>query len=89
LSSAFDLRTAPFTFIGYMVTDYEGLVAMGEKFLEFFVTANSRNTANPTDVFATSTETGIGRAAPANEHIEINFRPRSMKEQWHPSMFHP
>jgi hypothetical protein len=77
----FDLRTAPFTGLGYMVTDYEGLVAVGNSFTELFVTANSGNASNPTDVFATSTETPIGRVEMLNEHVEINFRPRSIMEQ--------
>lgn len=81
LSSSFDLRTAPITGLGYMVTDYEGIVAVGESFLEFFVTTNSGNTANPTDVFATSTETGLGSAAVGRERVEINFRPRSAMER--------
>jgi len=84
LSAPFDLRTAPMTGLGYMVTDYEGLVAVGESFTELFVTANSGNTSNPTDVFATSTDTGIGSNARANDHVEINFHPRSLMEQWHP-----
>ena len=73
------------TLLGYMVTDYEGIVAVGESFMELFVAANSGNTSNPTDVFATSTETGIGGNARANEHVEINLHPRSLMEQWHPS----
>lgn len=83
LSSAFDLRTAPVTGLGYMVTDYEGLVPVGESFLELFVTANSGNSANPTDVFSTTTETGIGSAIAGNDHVEINFMPRTTFEQWH------
>jgi len=82
LSSSFDLRTAPFTGLGYMVTDYEGLVAAGNSFMEFFVTANSGNSSNPTDVFATSTETSIGSLEMSNEHVEINFLPRNIFEQW-------
>jgi Neuraminidase (sialidase) len=82
LSSSFDLRTAPFTGLGYMVTDYEGLVAAGNSFMEFFVTANSGNSSNPTDVFATSTETSIGSLEMRNEHVEINFLPRNIFEQW-------
>jgi BNR repeat-like domain len=84
LSASFDLRTAPMTLLGYMVTDYEGIAAVGESFMELFVAVNSGNTSNPTDVFATSTETGIGGNARANEHDEINLHPRSLMEQWHP-----
>jgi hypothetical protein len=64
-----------------MVTDYEGLVASGGSFVSFFVTANSGNTANPTDVFATSTEKGIGGNTSTNGHIEVNFHPLTVKEQ--------
>ena len=87
LSSPFDLRSAPYS-TGYMVTDYEGLVATGEKFLEFFVLANSGDTLNPTDVFATTTEKGVASAGQSREHVEINFRPRSVMEQWHPLSDH-
>ena len=89
LSSPFDLRTAPLTSLGYMVTDYEGLVAVGNSFTELFVAANSGNTANPTDVFATSTETSLGNAVAADGHVEINFLPRTTMEQRHPSGLHP
>ena len=89
LSASFDLRTAPLTGLGYMVSDYEGMVAAGGSFLEFYVIANSGATANPTDVYATSTETGIGANAMGNVigdgHLEINFDPRSVMEQRHPS----
>lgn len=85
LSTPFDLRTAPMTLLGYMVTDYEGLVAVGESFMELFVAANSGNASDPTDVFVTSTETGIGSDARANDHVEVNFQPRSLMEQWHPT----
>jgi BNR repeat protein len=81
LSSSFDLRTAPKTGLGYMVTDYEGLAASAESFLAFFVATNSGNTANPTDVFATSTEKGIGVNASTNAHVEVNFHPLTVMEQ--------
>jgi hypothetical protein len=64
-----------------MVTDYEGLAAAAESFLAFFVAANSGNTANPTDVFATSTEKGIGVNASTNAHVEVNFHPLTVMEQ--------
>jgi hypothetical protein len=83
LSAAFDLRTAPYTSVGYMVTDYEGIVAIGEKFMELFVTANSGNSTNPTDVFATTTEKGIGGQKHLSQHVEVNFRPRTLLEQRH------
>ena len=89
LSSPFDLRTAPFTGLGYMVTDYEGIVAIGSSFTELFVLANSGNTANPTDVFATSTEMPLGNMATPDGHVEVNFLPRGKMEQWHPKILHP
>ena len=84
LSSSFDLRTAPKTGLGYMVTDYEGLAASDESFLAFFVATNSGNTANPTDVFATSTEEGIGVNVSTNAHVEVNFHPLTVMEQRRP-----
>jgi Neuraminidase (sialidase) len=81
LSASFDLRNAPKTGLGYMVTDYEGLVASAESFVSFFVAANSGNTANPTDVFATSTEKGIGVNTSTNAHVEVNFHPLTVEEQ--------
>ena len=84
LSSSFDLRTAPQTGLGYMVTDYEGLAASDESFLAFFVAANSGNVANPTDVFATSTEEGIGVSVSTNAHVEVNFHPLTVMEQRRP-----
>jgi len=79
LAGPFDLRTAPFTSLGYMVTDYEGIVGLGDSFVSFFVQANSGNTANPTDVFAISSPPlGAAGAAPRNfnnGHVEINLHP--------------
>lgn len=56
--SSFDMRTAPDAG-GYFVGDYEGLTSAGGRFLPVFVTANSGNLANRTDVF--STAAGEGR----------------------------
>jgi hypothetical protein len=81
LSAPFDLRSAPKTSLGYVVTDYEGLAASANSFFAFFVTANDNNRANPTDVFVTSTESGIGVRARNNPGVEINFQPRTIKEQ--------
>ena len=53
VSGPFDMLTAPNS-RGYFVGDYEGLAASGEAFKAFFVAANSGNTANRTDVFATT-----------------------------------
>ena len=39
---------------GFFTGDYEGLAARGAAFVPFFVTANSGNTANRTDVFTTT-----------------------------------
>jgi hypothetical protein len=49
---SFDMRTAPDAG-GFFVGDYEGLTNIGD-FLPVFVTANSGNMANPTDVFSSS-----------------------------------
>jgi hypothetical protein len=51
-TTSFDMRTAPDAG-GFFVGDYEGLTPSAE-FTPFFVAANSGNTANRTDVFATS-----------------------------------
>ena len=50
---SFDMRTAPDA-RGFFVGDYEGLTSTGGRFLPVFVTANSGNLANRTDVFSTS-----------------------------------
>jgi hypothetical protein len=50
---SFDMRTAPDA-RGFFVGDYEGLTSADGRFLPVFVTANSGNLANPTDVFSTS-----------------------------------
>ncbi len=50
---SFDMRTAPFA-NGFFVGDYEGLTSAGGRFLPVFVTANSGNLANRTDVFSAS-----------------------------------
>ena len=50
----FNMKTAP-NARGFFVGDYEGLSAVGNSFLPFFVQANSGNTTNRTDVFSTST----------------------------------
>ena len=50
--ASFDMRTAPFAG-GFFVGDYEGLASIGTDFVPFFVQANSGDTANRTDAFAT------------------------------------
>jgi hypothetical protein len=51
LAGSFDMKTAPDA-EGFFVGDYEGLDAMGTKFVPLFVQTNSGNIANRTDVFA-------------------------------------
>jgi hypothetical protein len=53
LSGPFDLKTAP-NAGGFFLGDYQALGVIGTTFQPFFVTANSGNTANPTDVFTTT-----------------------------------
>jgi BNR/Asp-box repeat len=51
--SSFDDSTAPVA-RGYFLGDYQGLAHRGTTFVPFFVQTNSGNTANRTDVFATT-----------------------------------
>jgi len=53
VTGPFDMKTAP-NALGFFVGDYEGLDARGSSFVPFFAAANSGNTANRTDVFATT-----------------------------------
>jgi hypothetical protein len=57
----FDMRTAPFA-NGFFVGDYEGLTSIGRQFVPGFVTANSGNPDNPTDLFSTTVRPGFGRS---------------------------
>jgi len=50
LAASFDMKTAPFA-RGFFVGDYEVLGTVSTSFVPFFVTANSGNTSNRTDVF--------------------------------------
>jgi len=52
ITGPFDMLTAPFA-RGFFVGDYEALGVTGKSFIPFFVAANSGNTSNRTDVFAT------------------------------------
>ncbi|HLQ61236.1 MAG TPA: sialidase family protein, partial [Candidatus Acidoferrales bacterium] len=52
ITGSFDMLTAPFA-RGFFVGDYEALGVAGTTFIPFFVAANSGNTSNRTDVFAT------------------------------------
>jgi hypothetical protein len=54
VGGAFNIKTAP-NARGFFVGDYQGLSAVGNNFLPFFVQANSGNITNRTDVFGTST----------------------------------
>jgi hypothetical protein len=51
VSGSFDLDVAPVA-EGLFLGDYQGLGAIGETFVPFFVQTNDGNFANPTDVFA-------------------------------------
>ena len=53
LAGPFDMLTAP-NAAGFFVGDYEALDTSGTTFKPFFVQANSGNTSNRTDVFATT-----------------------------------
>jgi len=52
IAGPFDMKTAPDA-RGLFVGDYEGLTAVGNSFLPFFVQANSGNTSDRTDVYST------------------------------------
>jgi BNR repeat-like domain len=75
----FDLNSAPLTTEGNFIGDYQGFVAAGGDFLAFFAAASPGNPANPSSIFATSTEqTGDRRS---NDRIEINLHPRPYKPE--------
>lgn len=78
----FDLNSAPVTTEGDFIGDYQGLVAAGGDFLAFFAAANSGDAANPSSIFATSTEqTGDTRS---NGRTEINRHPHPYKPEGRP-----
>jgi hypothetical protein len=52
VAGPFDLTTAPVA-RGYFLGDYEGMAPSGNSFVLLFALANSGNTANRTDMFAT------------------------------------
>ena len=56
---SFDMRTAPDA-NGFFVGDYEGLTSADKRFLPVFVTANSGDLANRTDVFSTTVRATAG-----------------------------
>lgn len=78
LAPPFDLRTAPYS-DGYMVTDYEGLVAAGP-FVSLFIAANSGDVSNPTDVFTFSNGINADALLFTNPRIEVNPYPRAPGE---------
>ncbi len=80
LSPSFDMRTAPVTGLGFMISDYEGLVPVGNSFFSLFVATNSGNTSNRTDVFAISSE-AAGGGTENDGHVEVNSRPLPLAEQ--------
>jgi hypothetical protein len=53
VAGPFDIETAPVA-RGFFLGDYEGLDHVGSNFLSVFVQANSGNTSNRTDVFAST-----------------------------------
>jgi hypothetical protein len=53
-SASFDIGWAPTVPGSYFLGDYQGLAAAGNNFVPFFVQANTGDTANRTDVFATT-----------------------------------
>jgi hypothetical protein len=67
-SQPFDMRTAPDAG-GFFVGDYEGLTNTGNSFLPVFVTANSGNTANRTDVFSSSFSSSASSARSAKRKV--------------------
>src|SRR5581483_7228227 len=78
LGRAFDMRTAPQTGLGYMVTDYEGLAPVGSSFNSLFVMTNSGFTLNPTDavdLFSSPPDTTID-----TDRVEVNVFPRTIGE---------
>ena len=56
LAGSFDIEQAPAARgpFGYFLGEYEGLTSIGNLFLPLFVAVNNGNTANRTDVFATT-----------------------------------
>jgi len=54
IAGSFDMKWAPDSpGKGFFVGDYEGLTAVEDSFIPFFVQANSGNAANPSDVYST------------------------------------
>ncbi len=72
---SFDMRTAPDAG-GFFVGDYEGLATSGRRFAPVFVTANSGNLANRTDVFSTLVQPSFGSAQAAGRTARASARGR-------------
>ena len=74
VAAPFDMRTAPFA-SGYFVGDYEGLSGA---LMPFFVSANSGNLANQTDVFAAVS----GEDQTEGDNAEqVNARPQTGRDR--------
>jgi hypothetical protein len=78
LAGSFDMLTAPKDDGGLFLGDYQSLRHWGEVFLPFFVTANSGNLQNRTDVFVSMSEE---EESMDQAHEEVNVHPRSMAER--------
>jgi len=73
VTASFDILSAPLSTRGPFLGDYQGLVATGNRFMAFYVAANSGNANNPTSVFADSEDRPRdSRVTPA---IEVNRHP--------------
>jgi hypothetical protein len=76
LAGPFDMLSAPQAqapFLG----DYQGLAAAGGIFVSFFAAANTGNTINPSDIFATSLDRRIDMTSTLR--TEINLRPHGVE----------
>jgi Neuraminidase (sialidase) len=73
VTGSFDILSAAITTRGPFIGDYQGLAATGNRFMAFYVAANSGNSANPSSVFADSEDRPRDiRVTPA---IEVNRHP--------------
>jgi hypothetical protein len=75
LARPFDMRTAPFA-NGFFVGDYEGLATSGRRFAPVFVTANSGNLVNRTDVFSMLVQPSFATAQAARRTARASARGR-------------
>jgi hypothetical protein len=71
--SSFDMRTAPDA-RGFFVGDYEGLTHAFRPFVPVFVTANSGDLANPTDVWSSLFRASSASAAKAGVSARVAAR---------------